>query len=157
MKALYTIAISAICLLAAVSCGKSSSPVSQFTDIFAEVTENVQDAKTEQEVRQVMEQKRPEWQEKLNKVMESNADYKLTPEDKEQIKEAMKGFMVASYNKSVQLSGSPAEGIDSLIIPMVEAMLYPIIDRASTLGDLNKAAGLPSASSGTENTPGSAN
>ena len=77
-----------------------------------------------------------EWEKQLSAIIEHNGDYKLTDNDRTLLKNAMKSYMEVSMKKSIEFSGSSAEGIEEMTNSMLETIVYPKVDAAEKLSDL---------------------
>lgn len=70
--------------------------------------------------------------------MESHADYRLTSDDKQLLRDAMKRYMEITLKKSLEISQQPTDGVQEMAASILESAIYPAIDQAETLGDIVK-------------------
>lgn len=116
---------------------QDKSPVAEYASIFNSLADKVEKTTSEAEYAAVMNDSKLEDGERLKELMENNADYELTPEDKTQIKEAITRLYTASMKKSLEFQGQSTEGCEAIAESVLEAAAYPVVDRARTLNDVD--------------------
>lgn len=133
---LTLIAIALVVSTSLFSCAKSQSPVEEYVEIFQSAADELSKATTDEEATRILAEGSKEWTEKETEIMNSNSDYKLTAEDKQILRDAMKTYMEITIRKSLEISQQSTEGVQEMASNVLEATIYPTIDRAETLGDL---------------------
>jgi len=119
-----------------ISCSKNSSPVTEYAQIFETAASELSEADSNEEATKIIADGTQKWQEQAAEIMKSNADYRLTPEDKQLLRDVMKRYMETTMKKSLEISQQPTDGIQEMATSILEATVYPAIDQAETLGDL---------------------
>lgn len=116
---------------------QDKSPVAEYASIFNSLADKVEKTTSQAEYTAVMNDSESEDGERLTELIKNNADYELTPEDKDQIKKAISRLYTASMKKSLEFQGQSTEGCEAMAESVLEAAAYPVIDRARTLNDVN--------------------
>lgn len=133
-KHLLPLIVLAIGLLAA-ACS-SESPVEKMADFYTSAASDISSAQSETDVVQLIGKQEAKGAEIIDRLLDDQADYVLTDNDKALFKKAFAEYYRACLVKSVQLSGADTAGIDETVAYTMESMIYPKVDQATKLGDL---------------------
>ena len=125
------------CCISVSSCGKSgNTPVDQFTDLLEQATQKAEKISSMADLVNVQEIISPE---DAMKILQENADYKLSDSDKDKLKKSYDKLLKVAYEKTAEYSGLPDEykkQAKAQVDLIIEAANNSI-DQAKTLGDLN--------------------
>jgi len=112
-----------------VSCANSKNdPAIEFANEVNKITQLINDAKSLDDINAL-----DLGHTQADKIIEENADYVLTDDDKTTIKKAMADFIRATMKKQAELSGTSIS--DQQIDEMAKS-INTIIDAMKTLGDM---------------------
>ena len=135
---LTLIACALLLSLPFVSCSKSGSPVEEYVEILNTATTELSNTNSDEEATKIIAVWMSKWPEQAKKIMESHADYRLTSDDKQLLRDAMKRYMEITLKKSLEISQQPTDGVQEMAASILESAIYPAIDQAETLGDIVK-------------------
>lgn len=131
---ILSLSLAAVISLAACSTGES--PVSKIADGFNTLSTRIEQATSDAQSLEIIEQANDEVGSQMEEIMKEEADYKLTDEDRATLKAAMKRFLESSMRKSMEVSGVEPTGVEDAVESMMQIRVNPQIDAAKTLGDL---------------------
>lgn len=120
------------------SCGEPSA-AEQVAKIIDEAAAQVDKTETADEAVAEIRRQQSELLPQINGILEQNADEELSESDKSRLRDAMKRFVEVNIKKSSSLTHEKPESLEPTANMLLEQTVYPVIDRASKLGDLNQA------------------
>lgn len=119
-------------------CG-DSTPAAQVAKIIDEAAAQIDKTESAEDAVAEIRRQQSEVLPQINEIIEQNADEELSDSDKSRLRDAMKRFVEVNIKKSASLSQEKPESLDATANMLLEQTVYPVIDRATRLGDLNQA------------------
>lgn len=125
------------------SCGKKAgNPVEEFAASINKIAQQVKSFNSENDFEKIQ----PEM-EAADKIVIDNADYELTDNDRQTLKDALRNYYRATVSKTFEIT---KEEISEDQIDMIVNLGLLAIDNINTLGQLNEASGANSNLEGQE-------
>ena len=133
---LFTLLLIFVASCCMVSCGKGgNSPVDEYVAILDNATEKAEKISSMEDLLNVQEIISPE---AAMNIVNNNADYVLTKEDKEKLKKSYDRLLKVAYEKTAEYGGLP-EGMKKQTKGQIQLFIDAAnegIDRARTMGEL---------------------
>ena len=132
IKTVLSLAL-AVMVMALTSCGnKAGNPAEEFAAYLDKIAGQVKSYNSETDFEKIQ----PEM-EAADKIVTDNADYELTDNDRQAIKDALGNFYRTTMSKSFELANQQvSEGQLDMMVNMITSS----IDNIKTLGELNNTA-----------------
>lgn len=116
-------------------CGEQTG-AKQIAALIEDAANAVDETTTTDEAINAIRRQQAEVLPQINNIVEQKSDEKLTDSDKDCLREAMTEFVKVNIKKSATHQGEDSEEAAKIIL---QQTVYPVIDQATTLSDLNQA------------------
>lgn len=138
MKKALQLIIGLALLLTFNACAEKS-PADEIASLIEQRAAAIDRTSTPQEAFEVASTQQAEFMPEFTKIVETNPDYRLTDDDRQRLKTAIHNFLEVSYKKSTGFNGEKPENLDASINSTMQNVIDPIIDNATTLGQLSSS------------------